>query len=205
MARRRVELDNEGIKNIADRFMALHEYTYITKPMISEEDEDVGEVSDENIENSEENSQDNNENPIASIEEPSNIEQQDNVEGEDSEEVVINIDDLVQSQKSTEEQVLNISDRLSELSSIVKDFNDAIESLSVSTEELKNEFEKRLPTDIETLTIRSLSSYPFDKNIDKYWDEKQKNSHYRVNTEDNSKEKEEYVIRKRDILNHRLY
>jgi len=200
MARRRINLGKDGIKNIVDRFTSLHEYTYITKPVLTEDDEDIN--------NNEEEPTD--EVPNMDGEEQANVGEpsvEDNIETEEEpidnagggeEDVVINIDDLVQSQKNTEEQVINISDRISELNQIVQNFNKALELISSKTEDLKNEFEKRLPTDIETLTMRSLSSFPFDKNIDKYWDEKQKNSNYRVVSSETAEPKE-YVIRKSDI------
>jgi len=68
---------------------------------------------------------------------------------------------------------------------------------------LKDEFEKRNPTEEEKLNIRSQTSYPYSETPKDYWTHKtSENPHYNViynNDVAPSDEQKEFEIRKSDI------
>lgn len=118
---------------------------------------------------------------------------------------VIDVDELTQSQETTEFKVDNVDDKLNKVLKIISKFNDAIEANDQKIEDLKKEFQKRNPTAEETLNLRSLASYPFSERPDEYW-KKQQQDHpnYNVITDNDvstADEQKEFEIRKGDIDN----
>ena len=118
---------------------------------------------------------------------------------------VVDVDELTQSQETTEFKVDNVDDKLNKVLKIISKFNDAIEANDQKIEDLKKEFQKRNPTAEETLNLRSLASYPFSERPDEYW-KKQQEEHPNYNViSDNdvstADEQKEFEIRKGDIDN----
>jgi hypothetical protein len=94
---------------------------------------------------------------------------------------VIDVDDLTNSQESTEYKIDGVDDKLSKLLSIVGKFANAIEANDAKLEDLKAEIERRNPTDIERINLRSQNSQPFNVNPGEYWSEvKDKNPNYQI-------------------------
>lgn len=123
---------------------------------------------------------------------------------EDGDEV-IDVDELTQSQETTEFKVDNVDDKLTKVLKIISKFTDAIEANDKKIEDLKAEFEKRNPTAEETLNLRSLASYPFSERPNEYW-KKQQEEHPNYNVISNNDvstadEQEEFKIKKSDIDN----
>lgn len=118
---------------------------------------------------------------------------------------VVDVDDLTQSQETTEFKVDDLDNKLDKVLNVIDKFNDAIEANDQKIEDLKKEFAKRNPTAEETLNLRSLASYPFSERPDEYW-KKQQEEHPNYNViSDNdvptSEEQKEFEIRKGDIDN----
>lgn len=118
---------------------------------------------------------------------------------------VVDVDELTQSQETTEFKVDNVDDKLNKVLKIISKFNDAIDANDKKIDDLKKEFEKRNPTPEETLNLRSLASYPFSERPDEYW-KKQQEEHpnYNVISDNNvstADEQKEFEIRKSDIDN----
>ena len=118
---------------------------------------------------------------------------------------VIDVDELTQSQETTEFKIDNVDDKLNKVLKVISKFNDAIAANDQKIEDLKQEFAKRNPTAEETLNLRSLASYPFSERPDKYW-EKQQNEHpnYKVISDNDvptADEQKEFEIRGSDIDN----
>ena len=118
---------------------------------------------------------------------------------------VVDVDDLTQSQETTEFKVDNVDDKLNKVLKVISKFNDAIEANDQKIEDLKQEFAKRNPTPEETLNLRSLASYPFSERPDEYW-KKQQEDHPNYNViSDNdvstADEQKEFEIRNSDIDN----
>lgn len=121
----------------------------------------------------------------------------------ESDDEVIDVDDLTQSQEATEYKIDGVDDRLSKIYAVVRKFSDQLEKNEESIMALKDEFEKRNPTEEEKLNIRSQSSYPYSETPKDYWDKKtQENPHYNVmynNEVSPSEEQKKFEIRKNDI------
>lgn len=118
---------------------------------------------------------------------------------------VIDVDELTQSQETTEFKIDDVDDKLNKVLKVISKFSDAIEANDQKIEDLKHEFAKRNPTPEETLNLRSLASYPFSERPDEYW-KKQQEEHPNYNViSDNdvstADEQQEFAIRKGDIDN----
>ena len=116
---------------------------------------------------------------------------------------VIDVDELTQSQEATEYKIDGVDDRLSKIYAVVQKFSDQLERNEESIMALKDEFEKRNPTEEEKLNLRSQSSYPYSETPKDYWDKKtQENPHYNVmynNEVSPSEEQKKFEITKNDI------
>ena len=121
----------------------------------------------------------------------------------ESDDEVIDVDDLTQSQEATEYKIDGVDDRLSKIYAVVRKFSDQLEKNEESIMALKDEFEKRNPTEEEKLNIRSQSSYPYSETPKDYWNKKtQENPHYNVmynNEVSPSEEQKKFEITKDDI------
>lgn len=118
---------------------------------------------------------------------------------EDGDEVV-DIDDLTQSQQATEYKVDGVDDRLAKLYKEVQKFNRELEANSKHIMALKQEFEKRNPTQIEKLNLRSQSSFPYTETPKDFWKKKVKtNRNYDVSFDNDSPNEDDFDIREKDI------
>lgn len=128
----------------------------------------------------------------------------DDVEMEGSEDEVIDVDELTQSQEATEYKLDGVDDRLSDIYKVVSKLSDQLNQNAENIMALKSEFEKRNPTEEEKLNLRSISSAPYTETPKDYWDRKAKSDpHYDVmynNDVSPSDEQEEFKIRKSDIM-----
>lgn len=118
---------------------------------------------------------------------------------------VVDVDELTQSQESTEFKVDHVDDKLNKVLKVIEKFTDAIEANDQKIEDLKKEFAKRNPTAEETLNLRSLASYPFSERPDEYW-KKQQAEHPNYNVISNNDvstadEQKEFEIKKSDVDN----
>lgn len=118
---------------------------------------------------------------------------------------VVDVDELTQSQETTEFKVDHVDDKLNKVLKVIEKFTDAIAANDQKIEDLKKEFEKRNPTAEETLNLRSMASYPFSERPDEYW-KKQQETHPNYNViSDNdvstADEQKEFEIRKGDVDN----
>ena len=90
--------------------------------------------------------------------------------GEEDEDV-IEIDDLTDSQKATEEKVDKLSDKLDRLEKFLDAFDKIESNIQANTEhleQLRQDFEKRNPTQVEKMTLRAKQGYPFSQSPDEY-------------------------------------
>ena len=126
--------------------------------------------------------------------------------GEDtmqSDDEVIDVDDLTQSQEETEEKVddiqVSMEKGFDKLLDVVNKLNRMIDNSTANMESLKQEIEKRNPTPLEKLNMRAANdSYPFNVSPSDYWKEKEATSNYRIGGEDEPDAKQ-YTITQGDI------
>lgn len=119
----------------------------------------------------------------------------DNMPGEDDD--VIDISDLTDSQKETEKDIEKMDNKFGEIMKQLGSFEELIKNNDEKIEDLKAEFEKRNPTQIEKLGMRAAQSYPFNVSPEEYWKNKEATSNYQIG--DDGKEQGQYVITKKDV------
>ena len=120
-----------------------------------------------------------------------------------SDDEVIDVDELTQSQEETEDKVDNVKVTMEKgfekILSVVSKLNQMIDTNSANMEDLKREMEKRNPTPLEKLNMRAANdSYPFNVSPESYWADKEANSNYRIGGEDEP-DAEQYTITQGDI------
>ena len=94
---------------------------------------------------------------------------------------VIDVDELTQSQEATEYKIDGVDDRLTQIFKVVEKFADQLDKNEQSINDLKDEFEKRNPTQTEKFNLRSQASGPFNQTPTEYWDKlTQENPNYEV-------------------------
>ena len=112
---------------------------------------------------------------------------------------VIDISDLTDSQEETQKDVDKLDDKFDKVMKCLGQFEELIRSNDEKINDLKAEFEKRNPTQIEKLSMQTANSYPFNVTPEEFWAEKEKTTNYRTEDDDNGKEQGQYVITKKDV------
>ena len=112
---------------------------------------------------------------------------------------VIDVDDLTDSQEDTEHKIDILSDKFSKLLDKLSAFEEKVEGNDRNIEDLKAEIEKRNPTPVEKMTLRSKNAYPFNVTPEEYWDNKEATSNYSTEDDNNGADDEVYKITKSDI------
>lgn len=218
------------LEETVKRLNQICEYTFITSPTLSEDDD---EIQDDDMANDSDGNDLNQQNNDTAGQQQGNAEnnelsdenlgsddttelnqkQDDNFEDDlsfETEEMqdgdeVVDIDDLTQSQEATEYKVDDTNRKLTHILKVISNFSDALDANSRGIEDLKKEFEKRNPTEEERLNLRSQASYPYSEQPKDYWDKKMtQNPNYNVmydNDVSTSDEQKKFEIRKSDIDN----
>lgn len=116
---------------------------------------------------------------------------------------VIDVDDLTQSQEAAEYKIDGVDEKLTTLGAVVSKFIEALKQNDSKIDDLKAEFEKRVPTEEERLNLRSVSSVPYMQTPGEYWSNKiEQNPRYNVmhdNTIAPKDEQKEFELRKSDL------
>lgn len=112
---------------------------------------------------------------------------------------VIDIDELTNAQDETNTAVQDLSAKFDQLLSVVDKFEKFIDKNDSEIASLKQELEKRNPTPIEKLDLRTVNdSYPFNVKPNEYWKDKEATSNYRVGG-DETEVPEQYDLHQSDI------
>lgn len=131
----------------------------------------------------------------------------DNADTEERQEgdTVIDVDDLTQSQEASEIKIDGVDDKLTRILAVINKFGSALLANDRKIDDLRQEFEKRNPSEQEMLNIRSQASYPYSESPKDYWDNKKaQNPHYNViynNDVSTSDEQKEFDITRDDVRN----
>ena len=112
---------------------------------------------------------------------------------------VVDVSDLTDAQEETEESVEKLEGKFDKMLQYLGQWEEMIKSNNEKIEDLKAEFERRNPTQVEKLSMQTANSYPFNVTPEQYWAEKEKTSNYRTEDDDNGKEQGQYVITKNDV------
>ena len=121
--------------------------------------------------------------------------------GEDEE--VIDVDDLTNAQEKTYDEMGDLSKKFDKLLNVIDKFEEVIamndEKIDALEANIKAELEKRNPTAIEKLNLRSQNdSQPFNVSPTDFWKEKEATSNYRIG-DDMEDEAPQYKIMQGDI------
>ena len=125
------------------------------------------------------------------------------------EEEVIDVDELTDAQEETEDKIDKLSSKFEKLLSKIDSFESQIDASNEKIEALKTdikaEIEKRNPTPVEKLSLRSKDSYPFNVTPEEYWKEKEATSNYSTEDDENGANDRVYQITKDEIDNFNDY
>ena len=114
---------------------------------------------------------------------------------------VIDIDDLTSAQDEISARVEGLDGKFTQLIGTIDKFLKTIEANDEKITALKQEIEKRNPTPVEKLDLRSVNdSFPYNVKPTDYWAEKEATSNYRVGGDD-KETPEQYELHQSDIDN----
>lgn len=112
---------------------------------------------------------------------------------------VVDVSDLTDSQEETQEDVDKLGDKFDKVMKYLGQFEELIKANDEKINDLKAEFERRNPTQVEKLSMQTAKSYPFDVTPEEFWKQKEATTNYRTEDDDNGKEQGQYVITKNDV------
>ena len=112
---------------------------------------------------------------------------------------VIDISDFTNSQEEMEQDIDKIDGKFAKVLKAIGAFEELLRSNDEKIEDLKAEFERRNPTQVEKLGMQQANSYPFNVNPNDYWKEKEATSNYSTEPDNNGKEQGQYVITADDV------
>jgi hypothetical protein len=112
---------------------------------------------------------------------------------------VIDVSDLTDSQEETQEDVDKLDAKFDKVMKYLGQFEELIKSNDDKINDLKAEFERRNPTQVEKLSMQTDKSYPFSETPEQYWNNKEKTSNYRTEDDQNGVNQGQYVITKNDV------
>ena len=139
------------------------------------------------------------EDPNATAEESFDEATPDNPEGGEDEEV-IDVDELVDGQKRNEDAISNLTDKFERFLEKFSEFQGELKSNAEFMKNLESEFEKRNPTSVEKLTMRSLQSKPFQETPEEYMDNDAPEN-YSPEDDQNGVGEPRYTITRDDVRN----
>lgn len=128
--------------------------------------------------------------------------------GEDSknDDDVIDVDNIVKAQEKNNDKINQVGrdlgtvdKRIEKLLNALEDMQGVIDKNNAEISDLRNEFEKRNPTQTEKLNLRSLDSYPFNVSPVDYWKQKGIDSNYSAYADNDEPTDKEYVITNDDV------
>lgn len=139
---------------------------------------------------------------------PDGVGEDDEEENADSDELgpddeVIDVDELTKAQDKNNDKLTGLSHKLSNLVKALDKFQTAIDNNDRKIDDLKHELERRNPTDLERMNLRSLASSPYNQNPRDYWDKKMMgDTNYEVrfdNAISTANEPKIYTINRADV------
>lgn len=117
---------------------------------------------------------------------------------------VIDVEDLTQSQESTELRIDDMNDKLDKLVSVLDKYSKAVDDLDMKIADVKQEIAHRMPTKQEKLNLRSVSSTPYQQTPEEFWSKKlAMNPNYSL--EKDEKERESFEITEDDLEGYNNY
>lgn len=120
--------------------------------------------------------------------------------GEGGDEEVIDVDELVDGQKRNEEAIDKLTDKFEQFLEKFSEFQGELKSNAEYMANLESEFQKRNPTAVEKLTMRSLQSKPFGETPEEYM-QNDAPENYSPESDNNGVGEPRYTITRDDVRN----
>lgn len=118
------------------------------------------------------------------------------------EEEVIDVDDLTDSQEETEKKIDSLNHKFTKLMDTVDSISKKIETMGDDTNKyissLKDEFEKRNPTPMQRMSMRSTKSTPYNVTTDEYMNNYAPDN-YSQEDDNNGADDPQYKITRNDV------
>jgi hypothetical protein len=112
---------------------------------------------------------------------------------------VLDVTELTDKQEDIEDEVSKVSDKFDKVIKAIGAFEELLRSNDEKIEDLKAEFEKRNPTQVEKLSMQTAKSYPFNVTPEEFWKEKEATSNYSTEDDENGVNQGQYVITANDV------
>lgn len=131
---------------------------------------------------------------------PNGESQDQNGGGEGEDEEVIDVDELVDGQKRNEEAIDKLTDKFEQFLEKFNEFQGELKSNAEFMNNIENEIQKRNPTSVEKLTMRSLQSKPFGETPEEYM-ANEAPENYSPEDDNNGVGEPRYTITRDDVRN----
>lgn len=112
---------------------------------------------------------------------------------------VLDVTELTDKQDDIEHEVSKVSDKFDKVIKAIGAFEELLRANDEKIEDLKAEFEKRNPTQVEKLSMQTAKSYPFNVTPEEFWKEKEATSNYSTEDDENGVNQGQYVITANDV------
>ena len=112
---------------------------------------------------------------------------------------VLDVTELTDKQDDIEKEVGEIGGKFDKVMKALGAFEELLRANDKKIEDLKAEYEKRNPTQIEKLSMQTAKSYPFNVTPEEFWKQKEATSNYSTEDDDNGKEQGQYQITANDV------
>ena len=144
------------------------------------------------------------EQPSMDLQQVGSVDSQEDELDANVDDTVLDVEDLTQAQEklnkkqnSIGKDLGEVDDRIIALLTAVEKIQGSLDKNNSDIQSLKQELEKRVPTQKEKLNMQSLKMYPYNVAPNDYWDDKEKDGVYDAHG-DNDRKKE-YKITERDV------
>ena len=110
-------------------------------------------------------------------------------------EVEVDVTDIVKSTEETKNSVTGLDTKIGSLMSTFSDLETKLASMDTiisKIDQLEKEIEKRNPTPVEKLEMRSMSSFPYNIKLTDYWNDKE-------GYDTSEPEEKEYILTQQDV------
>ncbi len=110
-------------------------------------------------------------------------------------EVEVDVTDIVKSTEETKNSVSGLDTKIGSLMSTFSDLETKLASMDTiisKIDQLEKEIEKRNPTPVEKLEMRSMSSFPYNIKLTDYWNDKE-------GYDTTEPEEQEYILTQQDV------
>lgn len=112
---------------------------------------------------------------------------------------VLDVTELTDKQEDIEKEVGEIGGKFDKVMKALGAFEELLRANDQKIEDLKAEYERRNPTQVEKLSMQTAKSYPFNVTPEEFWKEKEATSNYSTEDDDNGKEQGQYQITANDV------